>query len=138
MLSITEDKRRQATEHLFYHIHACAEVKEGEQTGVFLTCPFSACSCITGAFFCSHREALIIAIALAQQCKTEDELDLFLQYFLSKEDPRHGQAKAVLLENYTLPGKSAYLDAVAEKKSKSEMMQTPAKKKARTSTTITP
>ena len=75
--------------HLFYHIHACAEVKEGEQTGVFLTCPFSACSCITGSFFCSHREALIIAIALAQQCKTEDELDLFLQYFRSKEDPRH-------------------------------------------------
>ena len=124
--------------HLFYHIHACAEVKEGERTGIFLTCPFSACSCINGAFFCSHREALMLAIALAQEWEKKGELEMLLRYLQSKEDPRHGQAKATLLENYILPGTSAYSNAVAKKKCKSEVKGTPSAKKAKRSNNVTP
>lgn len=122
-MKTTEGKSKK---HMFYHVHVCIELKENGM-GIIRPCPYSACSCINGAFFCSHIEAVVLGIAMAQEYLARNRLETMMNYFKSKEDPRFGQGRPVLLENYALRDIEKRMGA-ANKRKATKDASTPAKK----------
>jgi len=123
-MKTTESKSKK---HLFYHVHACAEIGDDDSPGLFRSVPFTSCSCEAGKFFCSHTEALIIGIAMAQSYSKQGRLDELMAYFKAKEDPRLSQGKPILFENYTLRATSE--QATAKRKRDESDEKTPSRKR---------
>ena len=124
--------------HLFYHVHICVRLGNEDGTDVIRPCPSSACSCINGCFICSHREAVVVGISLMQKYQSIGRLDKIMEYFKAKEDPRLGQGKPTLIENFTLRAPSEHSQAKKKRKREDENADTPARKKGYTVRTVTP